>query len=35
MSWGRDKSGIVNTTKKIAKMVDADDIKEQKTNGEA
>ena len=30
MSWGRDKSGIVNATKKIAKMVDADDIKEQK-----
>ena len=30
MSWGRDMSGIVNRTKKIAKMVDADDIKEQK-----
>jgi hypothetical protein len=30
MSWGQDMSGIVNRTKKIAKMVDADDIKEQK-----
>jgi hypothetical protein len=30
MSWARDTSGVVNTTKKIARMVDADDIKEQK-----
>ena len=30
MSWDRSTSGIVNTTKKIARMVDADDIKEQK-----
>jgi hypothetical protein len=30
MTWRSDRSGTVNTTKKIAKMVAADDAKERK-----
>ena len=30
MTWSKESSGRVNTSKKIAKMVDADDQKEKK-----